>query len=132
MSSLPITAEIIDACRAAEACDEGLDWISAEPRTLAELCAYRFKWAEWLAIIVPSLSDAERAELHALTGCRSWWRDGQWHRDDGPAVECADGYRAWFRDGRLHRDDGPAVEYVDGRREWWRDGKRVPSPEVTR
>jgi len=27
-------------------------------------------------------------------------------------------------DGQLHRDDGPAVECANGAREWWVDGKR--------
>lgn len=153
--SLPITAEIIDACRAAGACDEGLDWISAEPRTLAELHAHRVIWSEWLAINVPSLGEAERSELQALTGCRSWWRKGQRHRDGGPAVEYANGSRLWFCHGEFHRDDGPAIEYASGYRAWfryghlhrigapavvhadgtctwWIDGKHVPPPEVSR
>ena len=44
------------------------------------------------------------------------------HREDGPAVEWADGDTCWYRDGKLHREDGPAVEYVDGSEEWWIDG----------
>jgi hypothetical protein len=57
-------------------------------------------------------------------GTRSWWRYGQRHRMDGPAVEYPDGYREWYRDGRLHREDGPAIEGASGYREWWRDGQR--------
>ncbi len=26
--------------------------------------------------------------------------------------------------GQLHRDDGPAVEHADGHQEWWYDGKK--------
>lgn len=147
MSSLPITTEIIDACRAAG--------FSDEPRTLAELHALCPEWVDWLALEIPYLGDAERAELHALTGCRSWWRDGQrhrddgpaiefpyggrrWyrngllHRDDGPAVEDQSGYRAWFRHGVRHRTDGPAVEHADGTCTWWIDGRHVPAPEASR
>jgi len=54
-----------------------------------------------------------------------WYRNGQLHRDGGPAVEelfC--GFRAWYRNGELHRDDGPAVETADGTKEWYRNGKR--------
>ena len=48
------------------------------------------------------------------------------HREDGPAVERADGDRtkAWYIDGKHHRTDGPAVEYADGGKEWWVDGKQ--------
>lgn len=122
--SLPITRAIIDACRGAGACEAGLRWISAEPRTLAELHSHRPAWSEWLAVSVADLSDAERDELRELTGMRTWWRNGKRHRDDGPAVEWPDGYREWWRDGQRHRDDGPAVERADGYRVWYRDGQR--------
>lgn len=38
-----------------------------------------------------------------------------YHRDDGPAIEWANGSKAWFRDGDCHRDDGPAIEEAGGR-----------------
>jgi len=47
------------------------------------------------------------------------------HRQDGPAVEGADGYKAWWVDNQLHRLDGPAVEAANGRKEWWIDGKFI-------
>jgi hypothetical protein len=31
----------------------------------------------------------------------------------------------WFFDGRLHREDGPAVERADGYCEYWIEGKRL-------
>ncbi|HEV2946792.1 MAG TPA: hypothetical protein VGX70_05415 [Gemmataceae bacterium] len=36
----------------------------------------------------------------------------------------------WFRYGKLHRDDGPAVEYADGRAEWWRNDRRLKPEEI--
>lgn len=104
--SLPITPSIIDACRAAGACDEGLAWVYASPRTLAKLAARKRQWAVWLATDVPALGDAEREELRDLVGVRTWWRDGLRHRDDGPAIE---------------RDNGT--------REWWRNDERVAAPQ---
>lgn len=153
--SLPITRAIVDTCRGAGACEAGLRWISAEPRTLAELHREDPSWAVWLATFVPDLGDAERDELRELTGARTWWRDGRLHRDDGPAVErpdgrrewwrdgqrhradgpaieCADGYRSWYLDGQRHRDDGPAIERPDGSRSWWRDGRQVAGEEAAR
>ena len=45
------------------------------------------------------------------------------HREDGPAVEYADGYKAWFINDKLHREDGPAVVYADGSKSWYINGK---------
>ena len=56
-----------------------------------------------------------------------WYRNamGQLHRDDGPAVEYADGGKLWFQNNRLHRTNGPAVECSSGRKEWWLSGRRM-------
>lgn len=57
-------------------------------------------------------------------GTKMWHRDGQSHRDDGPAIERADGSKSWWRNGQLHRDGGPAFEYANGDKAWYRNGKR--------
>ena len=46
-----------------------------------------------------------------------WKVDGQYHREDGPAVEfLSSNTRYWYQYGENHRLDGPAVEYdFDGR-----------------
>jgi hypothetical protein len=44
------------------------------------------------------------------------------HREDGPAIEDADGHKEWWMDGNLHREDGPAVEYADGDKCWYLNG----------
>ncbi len=49
--------------------------------------------------------------------------DGQWHRDDGPAVIESNGSQWWFRHGEIHRDDGPAMIYSVGRLEWCQYGE---------
>ena len=100
-----ITPDIINLCHRAHACKEGLHYLRACPRTIAELHAYNTAWSEWLALNVPGLPEAVRDELYSLTGSRAWYRDGLRHREDGPAIECADGYREWYRDGTLHRSD---------------------------
>ena len=28
----------------------------------------------------------------------------------------------WYKDGQLHREDGPAIEYASGKKEWWVNG----------
>lgn len=52
-----------------------------------------------------------------------WYRFGKIHREDGPAIELADGSKKWFCDGKPHREDGPAVERADGSKEYWLDGE---------
>ena len=56
-------------------------------------------------------------------GRYEWYKNGELHREDGPAVKRADGTKEWYREGRLHREDGPAIEWVDGTKEWFRKGK---------
>ena len=62
---------------------------------------------------------------------RTEWRlNGKLHREDGPALEYADGSKEWWLNGKLHRVDGPAVEYAaDGSEEWWLNGRRLTESE---
>lgn len=56
-----------------------------------------------------------------------WHRDPDCkilHREDGPAIEWADGDKWWCADGKLHREDGPATEYSCGTKHWYVNGKR--------
>ena len=55
-----------------------------------------------------------------------YWRnsEGYIHREDGPAIEGANGSKFWFIDGKRHRVDGPAVERANGRKFWYFDGKQ--------
>ena len=57
---------------------------------------------------------------------------GDLHREEGPAVEYADGVTAWYQNNLLHRTDGPAVEWKNGGEEWWQNGQlhRVDGPAV--
>ena len=60
------------------------------------------------------------------------WRDpdGKFHREDGPAVEWADGRIYWYFHGKKHRVDGPAEEWADGSKFWYLHDKlhRVDGP----
>ena len=40
-----------------------------------------------------------------------------YHREDGPAIQYADGSKEWCIDGKLHRIDGPAIE-TNERKSW--------------
>ena len=56
-------------------------------------------------------------------GSKEWYRNGLLHRDDGPAIEWASGDKWWFKDGLCHRDGGPAFEGANGDKEWYRNGQ---------
>ena len=62
---------------------------------------------------------------------RLWVKDAFLHREDGPAVEDADGcYKAWYKHGKFHREDGPAI-IDDGRADWVVNGKLLdPQPKM--
>ena len=57
-------------------------------------------------------------------GDKEWYVNGQLHRTDGPAIECANGYKSWWINGQLHREDGHAIECANGYKSWWLNGQR--------
>lgn len=60
------------------------------------------------------------------SGNRFWYNeDGDFHREDGPAVERSNGNKEWWINGRRHRDDGPAVEFSNGTKHWYINGKEL-------
>lgn len=62
--------------------------------------------------------------LHKFrTGACEYFKNGQLHRDDGPAVIYPNGDQYWWKEGKIHRDDGPATVWSDGTLEWWKEGK---------
>ena len=66
-------------------------------------------------------------------GNRFWKLDGEYHREDGPAVIWGDGRVEYYWRGKLHREDGPAVIKPNDYEEWWfRDRRhRIEGPAVT-
>ena len=61
---------------------------------------------------------------------RYYNKNGQYHREDGPAIEWSDGrYTAWILNGKNHRVDGPAriKVYLDGTvdQAWFYHGKKM-------
>ena len=65
-------------------------------------------------------------------GNKFYYKDKQmniWHREDGPAIEFANGYKAWCINGNLHREDGPAVEWSNGQKSWYINGKQLTEEE---
>ena len=65
-------------------------------------------------------------------GTKCWLLNDQLHREDGPAVEYANGNKSWLLHGQYHRVGGPAIEYVDGSKKWLLHGQRhrIDGPAV--
>jgi hypothetical protein len=63
-------------------------------------------------------------------GTRRWYNEhDQHHREDGPAIEYANGDKSWFINDQFHREDGPAVEYADGDKEWYLNDNELTEAE---
>jgi len=59
-----------------------------------------------------------------------WRKSGEYHKIDGPAVECVGYSWWWFNNGKQHRLDGPAFWRVGSGVSWYQDGRlhRVGGP----
>jgi len=62
-------------------------------------------------------------------GCKIWYQNGLLHRTDGAAVEWFDGDKYWYQNGVPHRTDGPAVERCDGSKDWFINGEELTEDE---
>ena len=62
-------------------------------------------------------------------GTETWYKDGLFHRDDGPALIRPDGSKYWYLDGKSHREDGPAIELAGGSKSWWLNDKLIAKGE---
>lgn len=84
--------------------------------------------------ICPDLK--KRSKFVNKQGNKYWYFDGLLHREDGPAIECADGRQEYWVKGRCHREGGPAIEYINEYKEsykaWYKNGKlhREDGPAV--
>ena len=58
-----------------------------------------------------------------------WYLKGKSHREDGPAIEEANGSKYWYLKGKLHREDGPAIECADGTKHWYLNGEQITEEE---
>ena len=65
-------------------------------------------------------------------GTKSWYLNGKRHREDGPAVETHNGVKYWYKHGKRHREDGPAIEYPDGTKSWYLNGIILTEEEFNR
>ena len=65
-------------------------------------------------------------------GNKRWYNEkGEYHREDGPAIECKT-YMAYYINGKFHRVDGPAIEWTDGSKVYYINDNlhRIDGPAV--
>ncbi len=60
-----------------------------------------------------------RKEIDQFGDVYYYNEQNQLHREDGPAVECANGDKYWYQNDKRHRVDGPAIEYTNGDKYWY-------------
>jgi hypothetical protein len=63
---------------------------------------------------VQELEELGNGILIGKDGSKLYCLKGQLHREDGPAVEEANGDKHWFLNGKRHRENGPAIEKLHG------------------
>lgn len=61
---------------------------------------------------------------------KGWVKSGNYHRDDGPAVEYSNGDRTWFQNGSVHREDGPAITRSNAEVYWFLNGSESSFEKV--
>ena len=61
--------------------------------------------------------------IELANGRKEWWINGNLHREDGPAIELANGRKEWWINGNLHREDGPAIILADCTKVWYINGR---------
>ena len=67
--------------------------------------------------------------IERANGTKYWYQNGLLHRTDGPAIEYSDGDKFWYQNDKLHRTDGPAVVGSNGYMEWFINGEELTATE---
>ena len=73
----------------------------------------------------PLLNDTIEKDTGAILRFKNGFLDG----GRLPAIECDDAHLEFYKDGQLHREDGPAVISDYGKvKEYWKNGHRISNP----
>ena len=84
--------------------------INMEPIKVHFWNAYIFDHPKFTGCLIDAVNDI------------AWFKNGKYHREDGPAVELVKGSKYWCKHGKYHREDGPAIEWADGSKCWYLNG----------
>ena len=68
--------------------------------------------------------------IEHLNGTKIWCLNGRLHRKDGPAEERPNGSKFWYINGEYHRENGPAIEYSNGSKYWYLNGRQLFEEEL--
>ena len=105
------------------------EWVDDDPKHLTVRVEDGEDENYYRAMILAEYPDRQSMLAKEIVGKTDYavlyYKNGKRHRDDGPAVERADGAKEWYKNGERHRDDGPAVERANGPKEWWKNGELV-------
>ena len=71
----------------------------------------------------------EGPAVEYANGRKEWWQNGQLHRTDGPAIINRRRGKYRYQYNRLHRIDGPAIERSDGSMEWFINSEELTEAE---
>ena len=63
-------------------------------------------------------------------GTKEWWINGKRHKEDGPAFIRED-HKEWWINYKRHRIDGPAVTFQNGEKQWWVLDKKLSREDFT-
>lgn len=73
---------------------------------------------------IPEVAEYEYNDMDVIEWRLKGHLDGMLHRDFGPAIATEDGsYQEWFRYGDRHREDGPAIINGKGKQYWVENAK---------
>ena len=86
-------------------------------KDLGDIGWHRTLWYKDAELTILHREDGPAIEF--ADGDKCWYLNGKRHRIDGPAFEYTDGSKYWYLNDKSHRIDGPAVEYADGTKDWW-------------
>ena len=67
--------------------------------------------------------------IERADGTKFWYQNGILHRTDGAAVEWWNGDKFWYQNGVPHRTDGPSIELSNGSMEWFINGEELTEAE---
>ena len=119
---MKISKRIISMAIRKKACKGAIDFIEVNNTSWEELIQDHEDWAEWAALNLEL--PVKIARFLQKNGCsRTYWKNGKCHRENGPAVECANGTKIWYLNDKYHRENGPAIKYPDGSEIWYLKGK---------
>ena len=89
-----------------------------------EVSEYKTEW-----ILNGKLHREDGPAIERANGDKVYYINGKKHREGGPAVERANGDKLYIINGKTHREDGPAIEWTDGDKWYFVNGKRLSEQE---